>query len=449
MGLSMRLASSLNTFACSVLALLVPSLGAQELKLEEAIQLAIDHNRQLATAKLEVAKAGEQFASLHTNLFPAVHLSADLSQQLRPIEYTIERGQLGDYASTGPLPSNDVKLSTPMQPTGTIMAKVAQPLTGIYKVRLNLKSADLARQIDQEKVRATAQDVVRDTKKLYYQIQQTESSLRLSRETLALYRELERLSGDYVLRQVALEPDHLEAQTRLSRAEQDDLTLENDRANLKEQLNQLLGRDVLTEFTVTPIGESAQLPVDLVAARARALEQRPELREAQLKAQQAEQQVRIQRADYIPDINAEFNALKLLNYSSFLPGQTASVGVTLSWTPVDWGRRKHEIAEKKYSVDQSRNAEQDARSKIIVEVDTKYRQMRQVQMQFQVARLAQRTAIEQLRVAKARYAREAALLKEVLQVQTSVEQANNDYQQTLAKFLTTQAEFEHALGEDQ
>lgn len=100
-------------------------------------------------------------------------------------------------------------------------------------------------------------------------------------------------------------------------------------------------------------------------------------------------------------------------------------------------------------MDQSRNAEQDARSKIIVEVDTKYRQMRQVQMQFQVARLAQRTAIEQLRVAKARYAREAALLKEVLQVQTSVEQANNDYQQTLAKFLTTQAEFEHALGEDQ
>jgi outer membrane protein TolC len=449
MGLSMRLASSSHKTAIYILAILVPSLGAQELKLEDALQLAIDHNRQLATAKLEVAKAGEQFAAFHANLFPAVKVSADLSQQLRPIEYTIARGQLGDYASTGPLPSNDVKLSTPLQPTGTIMAKVAQPLSGIYKVRLNLKALDLSKQIDQEKVRATVQDVTRDTKKLYYQIQQTESSLRVSRETLALYRELERITGDYVLKQVALEPDHLEAQTRLSRAEQDQLELEDGQANLKEQLNQLLGRDVLTEFTVTPIAEAAELALDVVAARARALEQRPELREARLKVQQAEQQVRIKKADYIPDVNAEFNALKLLNYSSFLPSQTASVGVTLSWTPVDWGRRKHEIGEAKYSADQSKNAEQDARSRIIVEVDAKYRQMRQVQAQFRVARLSQRTAIEQLRVSKARYSREAALLKEVLQVETNLEQANNDYQQTLAKFLAAQAEFEHAVGEDQ
>ena len=449
MGLSMRLAGTFNKIAVSVLALFVSSLGAQELKLEDAIRLAIENNRQLATAKLEVAKAGEQIAALHTNLFPALHVSADLSQQLRPIEYTIERGQLGDYASTGPLPSNDVKLSTPLQPTGTIMARVAQPLSGIYKVRLNLKALDLSKRIDQEKVRATAQDVVRDTKKLYYQIQQTESSLHVAHETLALYRELERLTGDYVLRQVALEPDHLEAQTRLSRAEQEQLTLEDEQANLKEQLNQLLGRDVLSEFTVTPIVETAQLPVDLVAARARALEQRPELREAQLRVQHAEQQVRIKKADYIPDVNAEFNALKLLNYSSFLPGQTASVGVTLSWDPVDWGRRKHQIAETKYSLNQSMSAEQDARSKIIVEVDAKYRQMRQVQSQFRVARLSQRTALEQLRVTKARYAREAVLLKEVLQVETNLEQANDDYQQTLAKFLSAQAEFEHALGEDQ
>src|SRR5262249_44347793 len=88
----MRLASSLAKFLLSGLAMWVRSSQAQELKLEDAIQLALEHNRQLAIKKLEVAKAGEQISSLHTSLLPAVHLSADLSQQLRPIDYTIARG---------------------------------------------------------------------------------------------------------------------------------------------------------------------------------------------------------------------------------------------------------------------------------------------------------------------------------------------------------------------
>jgi hypothetical protein len=131
-----------------------------------------------------------------------------------------------------------------------------------------------------------------------------------------------------------------------------------------------------------------------------------------------------------------------------VPGQTASVAVTVSWEPVDWGRRRHEIAEKRYSIEQSKTAEEDMRTKIIVEVDTKYRQMRRVHAQLRVAQLAQRTALEQLRIAKRGFSVEAVLLKEVLQVQTNLEQANNDYQQALAKFLAAQAEFEHALGED-
>jgi outer membrane protein TolC len=446
----MRLARSLNALAISALAMSVPSLWAEELKLEDAIQLAIQHNRQIAMARLEVAKAGEQIASARTNLLPSTHLSADASQQLRPIEYTIQRGQLGDFASTGPIPSNDVKLSTPLQPTGTVSVKVSQPLTGIYKVKLNLEALGLSKQVDQEKIRATQLDVVRDTRKLYYQIQQTESSLQVNRETLALYRELERLTGDYVLKQVALEPDYLEAQTRLSRAEQDQLTLTDQQASLREQLNQLMGRDVLTEFSVTPIAQAVEAPVDLVAARSLALEQRPELHEAKLRVRQAEQDVRIKKADYIPDVNAEFNALSFLNYGSFLPSQTASVGISLSWDrPLDWGRRKHEVAEKKYTVDQTKTAEQDTRGKITIEVDSKYRQLHQVQAQFRVARLAQRTAMEQLRIAKRKFEVEAVLFKDVLQVQTNLQQANDDYQQTLARFLTAQAEFEHALGEGQ
>src|SRR5215471_1293660 len=131
MGLTMRLASLLTTLVIVGAAICLPSIKAQELKLDDAIQLALEHNRQLAIQKLEVAKASEQISSLHTKLLPSVHFSADLSQQLRPIEYTIKRGELGEYPGIGPIPYEDVKLGTPMQPTGSLVTKVTQPLSGI------------------------------------------------------------------------------------------------------------------------------------------------------------------------------------------------------------------------------------------------------------------------------------------------------------------------------
>src|SRR5690349_14803325 len=118
---------------------------AQELKLEQVIQLALHHNAEIANALLEVEKAGDRIAALHSRLLPSAHFSAQAAQQLRPVNFTIQRGQLGDFASTGPIPSNDVQFSTPLRPTGILSAKLAQPLSGIYKTRLNLRLLDISR----------------------------------------------------------------------------------------------------------------------------------------------------------------------------------------------------------------------------------------------------------------------------------------------------------------
>lgn len=425
------------------------SVYAGELKLEQAIQLAMDHNAEIANAQLDVEKAGDRLAAFHTKMLPSLHFYALGAQQLRPVDFTIQRGQLGDFGSTGPIPSNDVKLSTPLQPTGLLVSKVAQPLSGIYKTRLHLTSLNISKQLTVEQARATRQDVVQHVKKLYYEIQRLESSLNVAREMITLFRETDRLTADYVLRQVALETDHLEAQTNLAKAEQDELSLTDEAAATKEQLNQLLGRDVTTDFTVSPILETADYQVELAVARKQALDQRPELRQSSLKIAQAEQDVRVKHADYIPDISAEFNSTALLNYSSFLPSQNTSVGVSLTWEPFDWGRRRHELAEKRRSVTQARNTDADARSKVLVEVDAKYRKLQQIRAEFRVSRLAQKTAVERLRIATRRYKVEAALFKNVLESQSSLQQANNQHEQTLAKLWTVRAEFEHAIGEDQ
>src|SRR5262249_13893702 len=160
-------------------------------------------------------------------------------------------------------------------------------------------------EIAQEQTRADRQKIAREVKRAYYALQQVDSNLRNVHQTVVLYQELARLTQNYVIREVALKSDSLEVDTRLAKAEQSESLLRDQKATGREQLNQLLGRDILTEFEIQPAAEVIDDSFDLAAARQKALEQRPEVRQAKLKQTQAEQDLRAKKAEYIPDLAAE------------------------------------------------------------------------------------------------------------------------------------------------
>ena len=63
-----------------------------------------------------------------------------------------------------------------------------------------------------------------------------------------------------------------------------------------------------------------------------------------------------------------------------------------------------------------------------------------------IGRLAEETATEQVRVASNRYTMQAALLKDVLNAQNSLAEANHQYQQALLSFWAARADFDKAIG---
>src|SRR5262249_29891392 len=156
---------------------------------------------------------------------------------------------------------------------------------------------------------------VRDVRRLYYTIQQTESSSRALEESVNLYRETVALTNRYLAEQVVLRGDSLTAQTRLARAEEELIRLTDERDSQKEKLNSLLGRDILTAFNVTPVMEASEIDdISLEAARQRVLEQRGEVRQARLRLVAAEQDRRIQESQNIPDVSANFTSIRTMNY---------------------------------------------------------------------------------------------------------------------------------------
>ena len=83
--------------------------AAETLTLEQAMALALDNNRGLQSSLLDVGKAQDRLAATRTRQFPAINMYMLGAQQLRSFDFTLEKGVLGDYVGTGPLPS---------QPTG-------------------------------------------------------------------------------------------------------------------------------------------------------------------------------------------------------------------------------------------------------------------------------------------------------------------------------------------
>ena len=423
--------------------------GQPALTLDHAVALALENNRGLQSSALETEKAKDKLNANRTRQFPGISLYALGAQQLQAFDFTLEKGVLGTYSGTGPLPGEDVHLKSPLAPTGMFVARAVQPLSSLIRIRRNLDTLRTGVAVADEQARADRQKVAREVKRVYYALQQVDSGLRSVRQTVALYQELARLTENYVAGEVVLKSDLLDVQTRLAKAEQSESLLQDQRETGKEQLNQLMGRDVQAEFQVQTVLDVTDDFPTIETARMRALENRPEIRLAKLREVQAEQDLRAKKAEYIPDLAAEYNNLAFLNFGRYFPAHSNSVGLSVTWEPFDWGRKKHESAEKRHTADQARNSRLDAGNTVLIDVNDRYRQLRQSRNQLRVARLAQETAIESLRVARNKFSVQAVLMKDVLQGQVNVEQSNSDYQQALLSFWNARADFERALGEDQ
>jgi len=440
---------------CLVLTL-VPAVAAaqpapvaitQRLTLDRAIQLAVENNRQIQTAALQLQKANEDVEVARTHRLPVFDIQGQAAQLLTPVDFAFPQGAFGEFPGVGPIPATDTDVSVPRQLTYYFSSQVSQPITQLFRIGLGIDSARATSSIEQEHLNAQRLSVTNSVKRLYFAILQSESALDSTEQALALYRELDRTLEVRVAQKVALRADSLDVQFRLAKEELTRTTYQNTLASQKEQLNQLLGRDVRTDFVVEPVTELSIAEVDVDAARTRALENRPDLREARLKVEQADLDRRLKKADRIPELSVA------VSYSSYfnidvMPTNLATAGLQLKWEPFDWGRKGHELAAKTHTVTQARLAVRDTEDRIIVDVNNRFRTLSEKRALLNVARMAQATSREKLRVKTNQYQVQAALLPDVLQLRTEQASSDDQYQQALLAFWTAKADFENAIGEE-
>jgi outer membrane protein len=132
-----------------------------------------------------------------------------------------------------------------------------------------------------------------------------------------------------------------------------------------------------------------------------------------------------------------------------LPQNIALAGVSLTWEIFDWGRKSREAAERERAAEQAKTTAAETRSRIILDVKTRFRKLEEAKSRVRVAELGRAAARERLEVQTARYGERVVLLADVLQAQAALASANDQQQTAVLAFWTARADFDRALGEGQ
>jgi outer membrane protein TolC len=397
-------------------------------------------------ARLDVQKAEEDVQVARTFRLPQFDLRLYELQLLARSDFLFPAGIFGVFPQIGSVPPVNTPVPIARRPASIIFAQANQPLSQLHRIKLGIELQQLGRQIAQEKLRSEQNNLISEVKTAYYDLLQTQSALEATDEALKLYRELNRAAEEGLKEQVILKSDSLEAQAGMAKTELDQVKLRNNSVTLKEHINELLGRDLQIDFVVRGELDPTPPEMDLATARASALEQRPELREANLKKQQAEKDFRMKKAEYIPDVSLTFDYLSPFNVQ-VVPKNIAAAGFAIKWDVFDFGKKKHELAAKSAIIEQAGAAIDETSAQILVDVGNRFRKLEEARQQLKVATLDREVAQEKVRVGLDRYQQKAVLLKDVLQLQTSLAETRYKYQESLLAFWSARAEFEKAVGE--
>jgi outer membrane protein TolC len=421
--------------------------AAPVLAVDQAVKIAKINNRMLKISSLQLASSKEDFLAFKTHRYPTFNTYIFASELLAPISFTVPAGQFGTYQGIGPIPAVNTPITTPQQPTAYVMANVSQPLFTLYKINIGVQGKGLQVDMAAQQLLGKEQDVVANVRETYYTALQVEDALDATQASIKQYEELERISKQYLAEQVVLKSELLEIQARLAQQKLSLLKLQNQDATAKEALNNLMGRDIHTQFRTSPAAELSGAEDNLPTAEAKALEQNSSIKEAEITIKQTENTVRQTKAKYLPDLNLSVHYVSPFGVN-FVPTNIAGAGVEFSWEAWDWNRRKHEVNEKNLKVEEATVNLAETKAQILLNVDKQYREVHEAQVAVTAAQLYRDSAREKLREVTEQYGQKTKLLRDVLQQQANLEKADSDYSQAVAEFWSARAKLQKAMGEE-
>ena len=483
------------------------------LTLDEAIQIALERAYAVRLAQLDTETARSQVAQAYGGLFPRVDASSGYTRnvvQANPFAGSSAGGIFGGLGAIGWLQYNEVARTDgdPMtQPislqeynqrvsdgqaavgynpanssnpfgtdnTFTNTLSVTQPIySGVAFAAV--KGARSLVEINEVAVEQRRDETIDQTRRAFYQALLAQEQAAVQRASLDRSRETFGEASLLVAQGVRPVLERLNAEVDLANAETGVVTSEAGALAARDQLLLTLGlpvdAPVVLRGRLAPPEDDLFQTVGLAVAAERALDLRPDVRQAALAVRLNEVQKNITRAELYPTLSAVVNASYNANIPddrdfvttpdpsdpfTFETGSTGffsgdywqpalSVGLRANWTLFDGFQTRRRVQQNQIAVDQAEIQLEQVRNAAQLEVAGAVRQLESARRRLGAQSQTVQTAETAFAFASARLSEGVATQVDVRVASQNLDLARLNYLQAVFDALVARSAYERATG---
>ena len=407
----------------------------EPLTLEQSIKIALEKNLRLHSAMEGITGSKFRQKQAVTNFLP------QWTGQYSYTRYSFPNfiGNFGGTAGElGRVTSPDVyNLST----------AINQPLftggSNLANYRLERYGVDVSK----TDVETAKRDIVLQVREGYFNILRADKFVDVAKQAVKQFEAQLEVSKAFFEVGIIPKNDLLQSEVRLANARQALVGAERDLALAKSFFNILLRRDVNEPLSVVDILEYKPTALRLEDSLEEALRQRPEIKSAGLRVDQAEESVKIARSGFFPTVTLLGNYSRTSDeYSLPFRSERWTLQALATLTIFDWGNTAYKVGESKVKVTQAEDSKTQLIEGIILEVKQDYLNLLTAEKNIEVSAKAIEQAEENLRMNEERYKYQVATATDVLDAVTLLAQARLNYYSALSDFNVAKARLERAMG---
>lgn len=395
-----------------------------ELSLEDSIQRAWQHNRDIKMAEIAKEKAMWSVKEAQGNK----GVSLDFLHTDK--RYSTETAVGNEYSSNRF--DNQLSLSYSLYSGGKLE-------NTLDKAKLGVTIADAG-------IANTKQQLTETVTSYYFTLLQYQKEVEIGQETVSNYAaHLKNVQNQYDIGTVA-KVDVLSSQVELADAED---TLIQAKANYQvamAKLNDAMGLPLEQALQLKETLGYEKWDVNLVDCREMALRQRPEILQYQAKISSAEKDIAIAESAKRPEVTASLNQNW---YDKNLPGVEHSnwqLTLTTSFNVFDSGVNQAKIKQTEESLASVKQEEQAQRETILLEVQQAYVGLKEAQKRIETKQAAIEQAEESLKIAEARYEAGMGTNLAVFDAVVALNKAKINNVKALYDYKISKAQLEKAMG---
>jgi len=418
---------------------------SRHVTLQEAVQLALNHNHDIRIAGYTVEEKQHAKEAAKSSYFPSIRNDSSFLHVTDTQLVQINAGSLG-LADGTPIPPANSILNQGGRSLTTSGTQITQPLTTLLKIKRANDMAQAELKASREKAQLTGNDVALAVHQVYYKILIAQAHRSATEARIKASENLHSERVEQVKFGSVLEQDLIDSRAQLLQAKQELLTTDLQLSDLKLKLNDLIGLPLTAQLeldtAIVEFNETCRRKECVATATA----SHPEIRAARAEVEKAEAAVRLAKTDiWVPDVEA-FARYSYSNNVPFLARNFGTFGIHFGFDVFDSGRKKALLRGNEAQLSQAKEKLTKLTDEVELAVETAYNKLDRTQQMLKVSEEVVALRSESNRVLQQKLLRGAALKSQAETATAQEYDATALLLQSRLGYLQAHDELQNAIG---